>query len=75
MKTFHFRYDNYIYIQNPLNDLIYQKIFNSNKEQKKGRFCTFCRQRSFLQRNDSQTHGDKLWHSGVKRGYLYELSG
>ena len=42
MKTFHFRYDNYIYIQNPLNDLIYQKIFNSNKEQKKGRFCTFC---------------------------------
>ena len=29
MKTFKFRYDNYIHIQNPLTDLIYKKILHS----------------------------------------------
>ena len=42
MHTFQCKYDNYIYIQNPLTDLIYQKMFQPKKEQKKGKRCNFC---------------------------------
>ena len=43
MKTYHFGYAKYIYIANPLTDLIFQKIFIPQTEHhSKGRSCNFC---------------------------------
>ena len=43
MKTFYFYYAEYIYIKNPQEDLIFQKLFTTQSEHKlKGKSCVFC---------------------------------
>ena len=48
MDTFHFYYSKYILIQNPLNEFIFQKIFQVENEEKKDRDCNFCCQKRDL---------------------------
>ena len=42
MNTFDFYYSKYILIQNPLNEFIFQKTFQPEKEVKKDKYCNFC---------------------------------
>ena len=42
VNTFQFHYSKYILIQNPLNEFIFQKIFQPENEVKKDKSCNFC---------------------------------
>ena len=41
-KTYKFIYEQFILIKNPLNELLFQKIFNTELMHQKGKFCSYC---------------------------------
>ena len=41
-KTYKFIYEQFILIKNPLNELFFQKIFNTELMHQKGKFCSYC---------------------------------